>query len=103
MKFTSACGISFLMLFLLIIGSFFNAGYLNKTTSFIINELDALLADKNPSVGDVTDLRNFWEDRKRILKFTLPDSSLPSQFFSRKQSLRFKTKTSRTTKKRRHA
>ena len=76
MKFTSACGISFLMLFLLVIGSFFNAGYLNKTTSFIINELDALLADKNPSVGDVTDLRNFWEDRKRILKFTLPDSSL---------------------------
>ena len=76
MKFTSACGISFLMLFLLVIGSFFNAGYLNKTTSFIINELYALPTDTNLLIEEVTELRNFWEGRKAILKFTLPDSSL---------------------------
>ena len=70
MKFTSACGISFLMLFLLVIGSFFNAGYLNKTTSFIINELYALPTDTNLLIEEVTELRNFWEGRKAILKFT---------------------------------
>ena len=76
MKFSSACAVSFLLLFLLVVGSFLNAEYLKSTASFIINELDTLPSDTNPLVDELTELRIFWEDRKKILKFTLPDSSL---------------------------
>lgn len=76
MKFSSACGVSFLLLFLLVVGSFLNAEYLKSTASFIINALDTLPSDTNPLVDELTELRIFWEDRKIILKFTLPDSSL---------------------------
>lgn len=76
MKFSSACGVSFLLLFLLVVGSFLNAEYLKSTASFIINALDTLPSDTNPSVDELTELQIFWEDRKKILKFTLPDSSL---------------------------
>lgn len=76
MKFSSACGVSFLLLFLLVVGSFLNAEYLKSTTSFIINALDTLPFDTNLLVDELTELQFFWEDRKKILKFTLPDSSL---------------------------
>lgn len=76
MKFSSACGVSFLLLFLLVVGSFLNAEYLKSTASFIINALDTLPSYTNPSVDELTELQIFWEDRKKILKFTLPDSSL---------------------------
>lgn len=76
MKFSSACSVSLLLLFLLVVGSFLNAEYLKSTASFIINELDTLPSDTNPLVDELTELRIFWEDRKKILKFTLPDSSL---------------------------
>ena len=76
MKFSSACGVSFLLLFLLVVGSFLNAEYLKSTASFIINALDTLPSDINPLVDELTELRIFWEDRKKILKFTRPDSSL---------------------------
>ena len=76
MKLSNACSISSLLLLIIIVGTFFNASYLDRTVSDIIYALDKLPADANLAEDDIVAIRDFWEDRMKMLKFTLPDSSL---------------------------
>ena len=76
MKLSNACSISSLLLLIIIVGTFFNASYLDRTVSDIIYALDKLPADASSAEDIVVAIRDFWEDRMKMLKFTLPDSSL---------------------------
>ena len=76
MKHSNVCIISSLLLLILVAGAFFNARYLNRTVIDIIRSLDDLPDDALSAKEHIIDLRNFWEERKQILKFTISDSSL---------------------------
>lgn len=76
MKHSNVCIISSLLLLILVAGAFFNARYLNRTVTDIIRSLDDLPDDALSAKEHIIDLRDFWEERKQILKFTISDSSL---------------------------
>lgn len=76
MKFSNACGISLLLLLVLLISTLFSASYLDRTVTDITNALDNLPDDAVSAKENIIALRSFWEERKHILKFTLSDSSL---------------------------
>ena len=76
MKHSNVCIISSLLLLILVAGAFFNARYLNRTVTDIIRSLDDLPDDALSAKERIIDLRDFWEERKQILKFTISDSSL---------------------------
>ena len=76
MKHSNVCIISSLLLIILVAGAFFNARYLNRTVTDIIRSLDDLPDDVLSAKERIIDLRDFWEERKQILKFTISDSSL---------------------------
>lgn len=76
MKHSNVCIISSLLLLILVAGAFFNARYLNRTVTDIISSLDDLPDDVLSAKEHILDLRDFWEERKQILKFTISDSSL---------------------------
>ena len=76
MKHSNVCIISSLLLIILVAGAFFNARYLNHTVTDIIRSLDDLPDDVLSAKEHIIDLRDFWEERKQILKFTISDSSL---------------------------
>ena len=76
MKHSNVCIISSLLLIILVAGAFFNARYLNHTVTDIIRSLDDLPDDVLSAKERIIDLRDFWEERKQILKFTISDSSL---------------------------
>ena len=78
MKHSNVCIISSLLLLILVAGAFFNARYLNRTVTDIISSLDDLPDDVLSAKESIIDLRDFWEERKQILKFTISDSSLNS-------------------------
>lgn len=78
MKHSNVCIISSLLLLILVAGAFFNARYLNRTVTDIISSLDDLPDDVLSAKERIIDLRDFWEERKQILKFTISDSSLNS-------------------------
>ena len=76
MKHSNVCIISSLLLLILVAGAFFNARYLNRTVTDIIRSLDDLPDDALSAKERIIVLRDFWEERKQILKFTISDSSL---------------------------
>lgn len=76
MKHSNVCIISSLLLLILVAGAFFNARYLNRTVTDITSSLDDLPDDALSAKERIIDLRDFWEERKQILKFTISDSSL---------------------------
>ena len=76
MKHSNVCIISSLLLLILVAGAFFNARYLNRTVTDIIRSIDDLPDDALSAKERIIDLRDFWEERKQILKFTISDSSL---------------------------
>ena len=78
MKHSNVCIISSLLLLILVAGAFFNARYLNRTVTDIIRSIDDLPDDALSAKERIIDLRDFWEERKQILKFTISDSSLNS-------------------------
>ena len=78
MKISHACAVAFALLFILIIGTFLFAKFLDNTVDEILISLDklpkeALLAEENAA-----SIQSFWEERRRILRFTLSESTLNS-------------------------
>ena len=76
MKISHACAVAFALLFILIIGTFLFAKFLDNTVDEILISLDklpkeALLAEENAA-----SIQSFWEERRRILRFTLSESTL---------------------------
>lgn len=78
MKISHACAVASALLFILIIGTFLFAKFLDNTVDEILISLDklpkeALLAEKSAA-----SIQSFWEERRRILRFTLSESTLNS-------------------------
>lgn len=78
MKISHACIVAAIFLFITIIAAFMNSHYLDNTASYIINAIDALPEDPLYATEKLMILKTFWEERRKILSFTMSDTSLDS-------------------------
>ena len=76
MKLSHACATASVILFILIIGTFFCARFLDNTVYSILSSLNELPHTASLAQENAVTLQAFWEERRKILNFTLSESSL---------------------------
>lgn len=76
MKYHHACITSGLFIFLIIVGTVFSSHYLDETAYQIINSLEALPEESALAAEEVTVIRSYWEERRKILSFTISETML---------------------------
>ena len=76
MKLHHACITAAILIFLTVAGTFFSARYLDQTVGCIITALDELPEESINAAERVVELQSFWEERRKILSYTLSETSL---------------------------
>ena len=78
MKISHACAVASALLFILIIGTIFFARFLDDTVNEILISLNELPDKAELAEENAASIQSFWEERRRILRFTLSESTLNS-------------------------
>ncbi len=76
MKYYYACITAAILIFLTVAGTIFGARYLDETTYRIINAMDEFPEEPVFASEKVKMIQAFWEERRKVLSFTLSDTSL---------------------------
>ena len=76
MKYYHACITAAILIVLTVAGALLGARYLDETAYCIVTALDDLPEDPVVASESVKTIQAFWEDRRKVLSFTLSETSL---------------------------
>jgi hypothetical protein len=76
LKLHQGCIAAAILLFFILSGAFLNARYLDHTVTYIKDELSDLPDDADFAEEKILNVQAFWEERRKVLSFTLSETSL---------------------------